>query len=459
MPRRRTPSRSAPAPRRRTRSRVLRGLSALVRRLAGAGGRESVDVVSQFQAACRQPWAAGLAGGVGGLPPFLGQAIAHGEPVLHAQHLLTVAGCMLFSMATIFAFGRATFQSSAKAVGFVAAMELAMVSSGLWYVRLLTVVVVVGVNMVMTGAGIALAYEARQRRQEADARRQQTRARTRADERARRAAAGQARTPSRPPGRPPEPRSSPRSVGPRRRRPPAARPRRPARPTRRPGSARPPGPSLGLSGAVRPAPARSPWSAPSPGARRDGGCQAAETHREPENAESAAGAAPVRPVRRVEASQHDLARRHAGRLQRLELLLLLPQDEAGREEAGDDPHARRRLVADRPGRPVRSDEQDRFWLPVGPDCLRGHPEWRFALTREAIPGRPTTVSDNTVAEASRRFATATALLRDIDPRLSLYVASDTLHLMAGPSHDQQGRSLRENVLASATGLRISGGDW
>ena len=195
MPRRRTPSRSAPAPRRRTRSRVLRGLSALVRRLAGAGGRESVDVVSQFQAACRQPWAAGLAGGVGGLPPFLGQAIAHGEPVLHAQHLLTVAGCMLFSMATIFAFGRATFQSSAKAVGFVAAMEFAMVASGLWYVRLLTVVVVVGVNMVMTGAGIALAYEARQRRQEADARRQQTRARTRADERARRAAAGQAQDP------------------------------------------------------------------------------------------------------------------------------------------------------------------------------------------------------------------------------------------------------------------------
>jgi hypothetical protein len=35
-----------------------------------------------------------------------------------------------------------------------------------------------------------------------------------------------------------------------------------------------------------------------------------------------------------------------------------------------------------PTAPIRSDELDRFWLPVGPDCLRSHPEWRFALTTE-----------------------------------------------------------------------------
>ena len=34
---------------------------------------------------------------------------------------------------------------------------------------------------------------------------------------------------------------------------------------------------------------------------------------------------------------------------------------------------------------VHLDEQDRFSLPVGPDCLRKHPEWRFAITADRIP--------------------------------------------------------------------------
>lgn len=38
-----------------------------------------------------------------------------------------------------------------------------------------------------------------------------------------------------------------------------------------------------------------------------------------------------------------------------------------------------------PTAPIRSDELDRFWLPVGPDCLQNHPEWRFALATERIP--------------------------------------------------------------------------
>jgi hypothetical protein len=143
-------------------------------------------VVSQFRAACRQPWAACLAGAVGGLPPFIGQAMAHGEVGTagvswwHDPKALVVLGCMLFSMSTVYVFGRATFRDVKKAVGFVAAMELAMVASELAYVRVATLVVVVAVNMVMTGAGIALAYEAAQRRREADGRRARTRAETRA---------------------------------------------------------------------------------------------------------------------------------------------------------------------------------------------------------------------------------------------------------------------------------------
>jgi len=63
------------------------------------------------------------------------------------------------------------------------------------------------------------------------------------------------------------------------------------------------------------------------------------------------GAAGVRPVRRVESAQRSRTERHAGHLQRLELLLLLSQDEARCAAAGDDPHARRQLVADRPDCP------------------------------------------------------------------------------------------------------------
>jgi hypothetical protein len=59
----------------------------------------------------------------------------------------------------------------------------------------------------------------------------------------------------------------------------------------------------------------------------------------------------------------------------------------------------------------------------------------------------------------RAFRQAVELLRQIDPGLSLYVASSTLCLMKGPSHDADLRPLRDNVIDSAGSLRISGGDW
>lgn len=63
-----------------------------------------------------------------------------------------------------------------------------------------------------------------------------------------------------------------------------------------------------------------------------------------------------------------------------------------------------------------------------------------------------------VLRFNRAVSELQALLR-VDSRLSLYVASDTLCLMRGPSHDDHGKPLRENVVTSASGLRISGGDW
>jgi len=174
-----TRSTKATRPVPRTRTRQTRRSRRSTR---AAAPRATADIVSQVQAARRQPWAAALAGLVGGLPPFLGQAIAHAEVGAGGvawwrdPHALVVAGCMLFSMSTVYLFGRATFGDAKKAIGFVAAMELAMIASGLWYVRLVTLATVVAVNVIMTGSGIALAYEAAQRRRDADGRRSRTRA-------------------------------------------------------------------------------------------------------------------------------------------------------------------------------------------------------------------------------------------------------------------------------------------
>ena len=63
------------------------------------------------------------------------------------------------------------------------------------------------------------------------------------------------------------------------------------------------------------------------------------------------------------------------------------------------------------------------------------------------------------ASSIRAFRAACDLLRTIDPGLELYVASDTLCLMHGPSHDDQGRPQQDNVIDSTSSLRISGGDW
>ena len=63
------------------------------------------------------------------------------------------------------------------------------------------------------------------------------------------------------------------------------------------------------------------------------------------------------------------------------------------------------------------------------------------------------------ASSIRAFRQAVELLRQIDPGYELYVASDTLCLMKGPSHDDASRPLRGNIVDSDASLRISGGDW
>jgi hypothetical protein len=67
----------------------------------------------------------------------------------------------------------------------------------------------------------------------------------------------------------------------------------------------------------------------------------------------------------------------------------------------------------------------------------------------------------TEQEATAKFRAACALLREITAttHFELYVASDTLCLLRGPSHDRHDRAQQQNVVESDGSLRISGGDW
>jgi hypothetical protein len=66
------------------------------------------------------------------------------------------------------------------------------------------------------------------------------------------------------------------------------------------------------------------------------------------------------------------------------------------------------------------------------------------------------------ASSIRAFRAACDLLRTIDRKYEIYVASDRMHLMSGSSHDDRGKARRERIIDSDLGtprVRISGGDW
>jgi len=64
-------------------------------------------------------------------------------------------------------------------------------------------------------------------------------------------------------------------------------------------------------------------------------------------------------------------------------------------------------------------------------------------------------------EALKKFRQIAHLMRDIgDAGFQLYVAgSGRLYLMRGPSHDDAGEPMRDNIVASDGVPCISGGDW
>jgi hypothetical protein len=64
------------------------------------------------------------------------------------------------------------------------------------------------------------------------------------------------------------------------------------------------------------------------------------------------------------------------------------------------------------------------------------------------------------AASIKAFRQAMALLKTLDPDLSIYVANSTVHLMKGPTHTRDAsRPLHHNSIDADGGVRISGGDW
>jgi hypothetical protein len=145
----------------------------------------TTDVVTQLECAFRNPHAALIGALIGGLVPWFGRTLAHdqvpsawsaGHTALAAVMLVVVLGCALFSALSVYKFGKAAFNDSRKALGFVLALEgVMLVSTGVTSTVALGVLVLI--NAVANGSVIALARDATCKRREAAARASATRAR------------------------------------------------------------------------------------------------------------------------------------------------------------------------------------------------------------------------------------------------------------------------------------------
>ena len=142
----------------------------------------TVDVVTQLECAIRRPQATLIGALVGGLVPWFARTLAHdqlpatwsaGNQSLAMVMLAVILGCAVFSAITVYKFGRATFNDTRKALGFVLAIEgVMLVSTGATSTVALLVLILI--NALANGAAIALARDATCRRRDADARRAAT---------------------------------------------------------------------------------------------------------------------------------------------------------------------------------------------------------------------------------------------------------------------------------------------
>ena len=145
----------------------------------------TTDIVTQLEVAVRNPHAALIGALIGGLVPWFGRTLAHGQiqdswesnRALAIAMIVVVVGCGVFSGLSVYKFGRSAFNDPGKALGFVCALEgVMLVSHGATSAVALGALILI--NAVSNGAVIALARDATCRRREADARRAASRRKT-----------------------------------------------------------------------------------------------------------------------------------------------------------------------------------------------------------------------------------------------------------------------------------------
>jgi len=172
----------------------------------------TTDIVTQLEVAVRNPHAALIGALIGGLVPWFGRTLAHGQiqdswesnRALAIAMVVVVVGCGVFSGLSVYKFGRSAFNDTRKALGFVCALEgVMLVSHGA--TSAVALIALILINAVSNGAVIALARDASQKKRAADARGAATRASNRANSRAgvpSNAATSAARVPYRSPASP-----------------------------------------------------------------------------------------------------------------------------------------------------------------------------------------------------------------------------------------------------------------
>lgn len=157
-------------------------------RRANTDRSATTDIVTQLECAVRRPQATLIGALVGGIVPWFARTLAHGEvPAAwsrgsHGLALVMIAvvlGCACFSAITVYKFGKATFNDTRKALGFVLAIEgVMLVSTGT--TSAVALAVLIAINALSNGSSIALARDATCKRRESAARSAATRARKRA---------------------------------------------------------------------------------------------------------------------------------------------------------------------------------------------------------------------------------------------------------------------------------------
>jgi hypothetical protein len=137
----------------------------------------TTDIVTQLEVAIRNPHAALIGALIGGLVPWFGRTLAHGEiqgawssnRALALAMVAVVLGCGCFSGLSVYKFGQAAFGDPRKALGFVLALEgVMLVSHGVTSAVALLVLILI--NAVSNGSVIALARDAASRKRAASAR-------------------------------------------------------------------------------------------------------------------------------------------------------------------------------------------------------------------------------------------------------------------------------------------------